>query len=551
MELNPGAEVERYDVETLLGEGGMAIVYRVRHRTLGSLHALKILTVTSPKLRERLIREGRVQATMQHPNVVAVTDVVDVRGTPGLIMQYVDGPTLESWLDQSLPALSEAERIFHGVLDAVEAAHAVGVVHRDLKPANVLLARTPSGLVPRVADFGIARAVDDDEHVRSTRSGAAMGTPAFMAPEQIRDARSVDHRADIFSLGCILYEMTTGKPAFKDGNVLDVFEAISQNRYRHPLDVKPGLPAGIVSAIEGALLADRDQRIPDCATFRAVMRGQQVWSAGRLAQASAALPDSASAQFATSEFQSAKPGATGPNATLILDDEPAPPTAPAERRKRTMTLDDPPSPTHVPPPAAKRATWLTVAGLVAATALGLAAVNFWPDQDVVAPHSGTAQAGNTGKSGDQPIGNAGTAAVRAENALPAGEPGQPATDAGNTTGEPPTLTSGTTQPATTQPAIVSETATPTGSSSGSKAGSSQPKEPPAAKPKKSTVSANATGIRLIGTAGSFGLGEVPPGTYQIQWTRDGKTGGAGDIQVREGEKIALNCDEGFATCERK
>jgi hypothetical protein len=270
----PGQTIERYVIEAELGRGGMAVVYRVRHARLGSLHALKVLTISSAGLQRRLLQEGQAQATLRHPHVVSVTDVIDVHGQPGLVMEYVEGPTLEAWLDDHRPDLAESERIFRAILSAVEAAHAAGLVHRDLKPANVLLAPASGGLIPKVADFGLAKAVEEDHSGhQATRSGVAMGTPRYMAPEQVRDARRVDRRADVFSLGCILYELVTGEAAFEGPDVLSVFNRVCAGDFRAPEALVPDLPPAVLTAIRGCLVVDAERRIPDCATLRAVLEG--------------------------------------------------------------------------------------------------------------------------------------------------------------------------------------------------------------------------------------------------------------------------------------
>lgn len=298
MPLSPGAEVDRYTVEHLLGEGGMARVYRVAHRTLGTHHALKVLNHTGETVRQRLLQEGRVQATLRHPNVVAVTDVLDVNGQPALLMEFVDGPTLEQWLWDlgQAPPLDEALRIFDAILSAVEAAHATGLVHRDLKPANVLM----DGSTPKVTDFGLAMATGAG--TRHTRTGSTMGTPAYMAPEQIRDTKSVDARADLFALGAILYELVSGVRAFQGQDVLELMNAVAKGEYR-PLQTRlPSVPPRIVEAVDGCLIVDPDKRIPDCAALRAVLAGDKVfrrihtrppeWRAGRKETIVPAAPSS-------------------------------------------------------------------------------------------------------------------------------------------------------------------------------------------------------------------------------------------------------------------
>ncbi|MSQ04349.1 MAG: hypothetical protein EXR71_21125 [Myxococcales bacterium] len=277
MELSAGTAIDRYLVEARLGEGGMAVVYRVRHASLGSLHALKVLSGSMASVRERLMQEGRLQASLRHPNVVTVTDVVDVNGSPGLIMEFVDGPNLGELLDRGRLSLAQADALALGILEGVSAAHGVGLIHRDLKPANVLIASTKAGLVPKVADFGLAKLLAGDASgaMRKTRSGTAMGTPSYMAPEQIRNAKGVDGRADIFSLGAILYELYCGDMAFPGDDMWTIFGSITSGVYAHPQDLAPDIPERVAQAIRGALAVGVEDRISDCDALIKVLRGRQ------------------------------------------------------------------------------------------------------------------------------------------------------------------------------------------------------------------------------------------------------------------------------------
>jgi serine/threonine protein kinase len=272
LQLTAGAEIDRYVVEGLLGRGGMAVVYRARHRQLGSLHALKLLqgNAVSP---ERLILEGRAQSALRHPNVVAVTDVVEVRGAPALVLDFVDGPPLDAFLARVRPTLAQADHLAEGILRGVAAAHRLGLVHRDLKPGNVLLAAQDGQIVPKVTDFGLARLLDDGSSPVRTRTGATMGTPAYMAPEQVRDAHGVDARADVFALGAILYELVCGRRAFDGADSLEVMNAVAEARFRHPREIVPDLPDRMERAIVRALARDRDQRIASVDALLATWRG--------------------------------------------------------------------------------------------------------------------------------------------------------------------------------------------------------------------------------------------------------------------------------------
>ncbi|MCO4747092.1 MAG: serine/threonine protein kinase, partial [Proteobacteria bacterium] len=201
MDLQPGMRLAdgQYVVERPLGAGGMAIVYLVTRTEDGAPLALKVLNSPSPSQQGRLIREGRAQKTLRHEHIVAVTDVLKVGGLPALLMEYIDGPSLERVIPRVRLTLDQVDALFRGVLAGMAAAHVGGFVHRDLKPGNVMLALDEGRVVAKVADFGLVKAEDANHTVAETRTGAMMGTPAYMAPEQVRDAKDVDSRADVFA----------------------------------------------------------------------------------------------------------------------------------------------------------------------------------------------------------------------------------------------------------------------------------------------------------------------------------------------------------------
>ncbi len=263
--LAPGTVVDRYEVEAVLGRGGMAVVYRVRHRRLDSRHALKVLQLATRSVEARLMQEGRVQSALKHANVVGVTDVVDVDGSPGLIMEYVDGPSLSALLRAELRTLGEARALARPVLLGIAAAHRHGLIHRDLKPANVLLDAGSGEVVPKITDFGLAKLLDLEggRSPLQTRSGAPMGTPAYMAPEQIRDASTVDERADVFAAGAILYELLGGQRAFQGRDTMEVFTAVTLGRVAPLREVRPAVPAPLADVVHRALATDPGRRYPD------------------------------------------------------------------------------------------------------------------------------------------------------------------------------------------------------------------------------------------------------------------------------------------------
>ena len=276
--LRDGEQVDRYVVRDIVGRGGLAVVYRVEHAQLKSPFALKQLLVTSPFIRRRLRQEGMVQANVRHPNLVLVTDMIDLSTGPGLVMEYVDGPTLEQLLANGV-ALDEevVDRIAEGLIAGVAAAHARSLVHRDLKPANVLLEVTPSGYVPRITDFGFVKVItgDADIDLSVTQPGIKLGTPRYMAPEQATDARSVDAGADIYALGAVLYELATGWQAFQhpSDEIAQMEQDKMADQYIPPRTVRPDMPARWERAIVGALKADRGARIGSAEELLALWRG--------------------------------------------------------------------------------------------------------------------------------------------------------------------------------------------------------------------------------------------------------------------------------------
>ncbi len=265
-------------VEAFLAEGGMASVWRVRNARDGTLGALKVPFSRDPDLVARAAREGRIQTSIRHPNVVGCLDLVDVDGRPGVVLELVEGgETLDTRLHAGPLPAEEAERIFLGVLDGMEEAHARGFIHRDIKPANVLLGE---GGVPRLADFGLGRPEHEPAAEKLTRQGYILGSAAYMAPEQARDAGSVDARADLWSLGCLLYELLSGVPAFPGERVEDVLVAVSQGRYR-PLDaVLPGVDGRFIVAVDACLAVDPRARVGDVATLRRILSRQERWVSG-------------------------------------------------------------------------------------------------------------------------------------------------------------------------------------------------------------------------------------------------------------------------------
>lgn len=260
--LQPGDVVDRYVVESLLGTGGTARVWAVRHRTLGTRHALKVLSWSDATLRERLMREARTQARLVHPNIVPVRDIIELEGSPALLMPLIEGPPLDILLRQVRPTVDEATALLRGILAGVGHAHAEGFVHRDIKAANVLLDLHSGTLVPRVTDFGLVKATDAQT---LTRPGDIMCTLAAAAPEQLHDPSSVDLRADIWSLGVVAYHLATGSPPFPGTTLAAVVEAHVTGP---DLD---RVPAALRPLVAAALQADPTDRAGSAEALAALL----------------------------------------------------------------------------------------------------------------------------------------------------------------------------------------------------------------------------------------------------------------------------------------
>jgi len=204
--------LEAFEVLSLLGRGGMGAVYKAIHLRLDRVVAIKLLphelAESDPAFGERFLREARSLAKLQHPNLVVVHDFGEVDGLYFIVMEYVEGPTLRRLLQEGALTPERALAILPQICEGLRYAHEQGLVHRDIKPENILIG--DDGRV-RITDFGLARLTSSVRgDISLTGSAQSLGTPHYMAPEQLRDPDSVDHRADIFALGVVFYEMLTG-----------------------------------------------------------------------------------------------------------------------------------------------------------------------------------------------------------------------------------------------------------------------------------------------------------------------------------------------------
>jgi serine/threonine protein kinase len=232
--IRPGLVIGgKYRLEQEIGRGSMGTVYRAVHVTLGQRVAIKLISgehLQSSEARKRFSVEAKAAAKLRSRHVVQVYDDGETsEGNPYIVLEYLEGETLEQRLEREhdLP-LVDAVRIVAHVSRALARAHAHGIVHRDLKPANIFLVKSEDdevGWIAKVLDFGIAK-LDDQGEKGTTQAGTVLGTPLFMSPEQVRGASSVDHRADLYSLGMCLFHMLTGDYAYYSANYSDILVAI-------------------------------------------------------------------------------------------------------------------------------------------------------------------------------------------------------------------------------------------------------------------------------------------------------------------------------------
>jgi eukaryotic-like serine/threonine-protein kinase len=222
---------ERYRLDALIGEGGMASVWRAWDLTLQRPVAVKLLFAreshTEEVLVDRFLREARIAASVQHRNVIHIVDFgTTVEGQPFMVMELLEGETLAARLRRQKPLpVADVVQIGHLTLRGLGAVHAAGIIHRDLKPENVYLKNEGGVVYPKILDFGISRSIDPPHGPRSaltTREGVIVGTPEYMSPEQARGVKQLDYRTDIYSMGVVLYESLTGKLPFVSENVGDL-----------------------------------------------------------------------------------------------------------------------------------------------------------------------------------------------------------------------------------------------------------------------------------------------------------------------------------------
>lgn len=247
-----------------LGQGGMGSVYLAHQMKLDRQVAIKVLSkelASKPAFVQRFLREARVMAKLDHPNILRCFDVGEALGYHYLAMEFVEGGSVEGWLKkQGNFSVADSLHIILACAHALQHAHVLGMIHRDIKPDNLLL--TKHGVV-KVADLGLAKATDDDMSL--TRTGTGAGTPLYMAPEQARDVKHVDGRVDIYAMGCMLYVFLTGEFPFKGETLVEVIAAKDKGKFTPVRQLNDEVPDKLGLIIDKMLAAKPEHRYQSCA----------------------------------------------------------------------------------------------------------------------------------------------------------------------------------------------------------------------------------------------------------------------------------------------
>jgi serine/threonine-protein kinase len=390
-----GAVVDRYTIVRLLGHGGMGAVYEARHATLARRVAIKFLLpelAANPDVLRRFENEAKAAGGLEHPNLVAVTDLGSAAdGSPYLVMEFLEGQDCAALLARqgALP-VARAVNIVVQACRGLALAHQHGIVHRDLKPENLFLTDAGDGSdLVKVLDFGIAKLRSSETGV-ATGTGATFGTAYYMSPEQARGAGDVDQRADVWSLGIVLYQLLSAQRPFEGEQFLQVIHQILSATPTPLARLRPGLPAGLTAAISGAMTKDVAARLP---------------SVKALAELLAPFDDRVTHEPASSKREVLAAAAGSPLETTAA----TPPTLPSQQLPPQLAPAS--SPAASGRPVRRKWPWLAV--LAVGAAIGAAAI-------------GLRRGPPAPRSADAPVEAALTAPPAAAGAPPPATPPTPA-----------------------------------------------------------------------------------------------------------------------------
>ncbi|MCS7041761.1 MAG: protein kinase [Bryobacteraceae bacterium] len=311
MTYQPGDRIGDYEVLAVLGAGGMGKVYKVRNVISDRVEAMKVLLpnlAEYPELGERFIREIKLQATLNHPNIAALHTALHHENQLLMLMEFVDGITLEELVRGGPLRLEDAIDYIAQVCDALAYAHAKGIIHRDLKPSNMML--TPEGVV-KLLDFGIAKFAQDRS---MTKTGFLVGSLPYISPEQIEGLPDIDARTDIYSLGITLYQLVTGRVPFEADSEYSLMRKHLQEMPVPPVQLMPDVPQGLNDIILTAIEKDRSRRFQSAAAMGAALRslGAELGMKLSAQPSAAATPRPAPPPMAPEQAWGAPPPLPGP-----------------------------------------------------------------------------------------------------------------------------------------------------------------------------------------------------------------------------------------------
>ena len=357
-DFTPGQHIGDYEVISTLGLGGMGKVYKVRNLISDRTEAMKVLLpdlTSQQSLADRFLREIRLLATLNHPNIAALRTALTYENQLVMVMEFVEGETLANRIARAPLSTSDAVNYSDQVLSALSYAHQQNIIHRDIKPANIML--TPQGAV-KLMDFGIARSSKDGS---LTSTGTTLGSLNYMPPEQVR-GEAADARSDIYSFGVTLYEMLTGKLPFRGDSQYSMMTAHLNENPPEPITLRADIPSGLNQIIMMAMGKDPANRFQTADAFRNALKSVPI----------SAMPpsDTTMAPSSGHSNETTLIGAPLPGRTPTVPATPPPAARPAPAPPLPPAVAQPPLPIPPPPnPSSSRGLWLALGAILGVVVL--------------------------------------------------------------------------------------------------------------------------------------------------------------------------------------